>query len=378
MADAWPASKSVTSLSFGGYSLSKRLSFFVLIAPVAPLLGISLILNQMFTTLSFRIILSRLANSEPEAHTMCYKLRRLRRDILVIIGINQKKDFLRETRFIATTSVVLGISKSATLSPEYIDMKYGRGEVANIDDALILGDSTAENLRLVKLRRAGKLALLESRILPNYKHLRFVDGRSGKATIIIFVQAIGYVASTVYRAILHLPVSPIEAIGFAFTVLVIVHSLLHCLGVICQNPLVIYLNPKQERKMLEKCQSTPRWSDANIADCENVATVGMVVVGSVVVAFTIFVEWHVLRISSLDAIGPILFLLSFITQSFSHIILPRIKHLSSKRKFLFLYGSVMISFFGIVVSIVATIVNWQTDKFDTRTPALIRNFPFLG
>jgi hypothetical protein len=48
--------------------------------------------------------------------------------------------------------------------------------------------------------------------------------------------------------------------------------------------------------------------------------VGTVVVGSVVATFTILVEWHVLRITWLDAIGPILFLLSVIAQSFSFFI----------------------------------------------------------
>jgi hypothetical protein len=41
-------------------------------------------------------------------------------------------------------------------------------------------------------------------------------------------------------------------------------------------------------------------------------------------------------------------------------------------------GSFMISFGGIVVSIVATILNWQRDKFDSRTPSVIHNLPFLG
>jgi hypothetical protein len=43
----------------------------------------------------------------------------------------------------------------------------------------------------------------------------------------------------------------------------------------------------------------------------------MVVVASMVVAFTILVEWQVLKISLLGAIGPILFLLSLITLSLS-------------------------------------------------------------
>jgi hypothetical protein len=101
--------------------------------------------------------------------------------------------------------------------------------------------------------------------------------------------------------------------------------------------------------------------------------VGTVVVGSVVVAFTILVEWHVLRISWLDAIGPILFSLSLITQSFGIIIFTRYWKYSIAQtwetwEILLLIGSVLISFGGIVVSIVATILNWQTNKFDSRTP----------
>jgi hypothetical protein len=44
-----------------------------------------------------------------------------------------------------------------------------------------------------------------------------------------------------------------------------------------------------------------------------VALVGMVV-GNVVVAFTILVEWHVLKISLSNAIGAIFFLLALIMQ----------------------------------------------------------------
>ncbi len=142
----------------------------------------------------------------------------------------------------------------------------------------------------------------------------------------------------------------------------------------CQNPLVIYLNPTQEPKMLDKCEST-RWSYVDGVICATM--VGTVVVGSVVVAFTILVEWHVFKISWLDAIGPILFLISLITQLFSLALFSRYLDLSRWGALLFL-GSFMISFGGIVVSIVATILNWQTNKFDSRTPFVIHNLPFLG
>ncbi len=169
--------------------------------------------------------------------------------------------------------------------------------------------------------------------------------------------------------------SPIEAIGFAFSMLVIVHSLVHSLGAFCQSALVIYLNPTQEQELLDKCKST-RWSKADDEICDNAALVGMMVVGSVVVAFTILVEWRVLRISRLDAIGPIRFLLSLIIQLFSNIILSKYSDPSTWK--ILLFGTGLISFGGIVVSIVATIVNWQTNKFDSRTPSVIHNLPFLG
>jgi hypothetical protein len=264
MADAWPASKAATSLSSEGHSLSNRLMTFVVIAPVAPLFVIGLILEQMFTTLRFRQILRSSTNPElgPDTMSMSTKLRRVIGHILAIIfGINQPRAFLESTRIIATTYVVLGMSDSTKLPPTHINREHSPVKEDNMAYALTFGHKTAENSRLMELNEAGKLALLESSILPNYKQLRFVDGRSGIATLIIGVQAIGYVTSIVYRAIHHSPVSPIEAIGFSFNMLVLVHSLVHSVGM----------------------------------------------------AFTILVEWHVLKISLLNAIGPVLFFLSLIT-----------------------------------------------------------------
>jgi hypothetical protein len=244
-------------------------------------------------------------------------------------------------------------------------------------DALTFGHKTAENSCLMELYRAGKLALLESSVFSNYKQLRFLDGRSGIATLIIAVQAIGYVTSIVYRAIHHLPVSPIEAIGFAFSLVVILHSVVHSMGVMCQNPLVIYLNPTQEQEMLDKCEST-RWSFADVVNCDTEAILGTVVVETMVVAFTILVEWHVLRISWLDAVGPILFLFSIITQLLNTILSDCFYAFSREIYYLLKYVTMIISFTGIVISTVATILNWQTNKFDSRTPSVIHNLPFLG
>jgi hypothetical protein len=378
MADAWPAAKAFALVSDEA-SLLDRSSYFLLTGPLVPIFGIYLIVRHLFTTLRFRQILGSSTNPElaADATSMSYKLKRVIDDILVILfGINQPRAFLKSTRIAASTYIVLGMSDSTKLPSTHIHTHISPVKEDNMADALTLGHKTAENSCLMVLSRAGKLALLESSILPNYKQLRFLDGRGGIATLILAVQAIGYVTSIVDRAIHHLPVSPIEAIGFALSLLVIVHSLLHSVGIVCQNPLVIYLNPTQEQEMFDKCKST-RWSNVDNVICENAAIVGIVVVGSVVVTFTILVEWHVLKISWLDAIGPILYLLSLITQSFAIIIFTQ--HSDPPEWVAFLYvGATIISFGGIVVSIVATILNWPTDKFDSRTPFVIHNLPFLG
>jgi hypothetical protein len=85
-------------------------------------------------------------------------------------------------------------------------------------------------------------------------------------TFIIGVRTIGYITSIVHQAINHLSVSPIEFLGFFFSMLVILHSIVHSVGAICQNPLVKYLNPTQETEILDKYNST-RWFNNDSITC---------------------------------------------------------------------------------------------------------------
>jgi len=292
--------------------------------------------------------------------------------------IKQARGFLKNTRMAANTHIVLGISDSSTLPRTHLQRSDCRVKEENIADALTLGHKTGENSCLMELNVAGKLALLESSILPDYKQLRFLDGRSGIATGIICVQAIGYVASIVYRAIDHLPVSPIEAIGFSFNMFVIVHSFVHSMGATSQCPLLIYLNGTQEQQMIDKCKSI-RWSNADEKICGKRGLSGTVVVGSVVVAFTMLVEWQVLKISLLDGIGTIFFLASLVITQLVRSIIKSWKVWASEiEDSVDLFMCAMFSLGGIVVSTVATILNWHTSKFDSCTPSVIHNFPFVG
>jgi len=375
MADAWPASQAAASLN-GNNSLLERLYSCLKFGTVHPLDGLGLIFRQMSTTLRFRQILSSI-NPElaPDTMSISTKLGRVKHVILAtFFGTNQSRCFLKGTRMAANTRIVLGISDSKLLPPTHFDTDKSFLNEYSLVDALTLGHKTADNSWLMELNRAGKLALLESSILPNYRQLHLLDGRSGIATLIICVQATGYSTSIIYRAVHHLPVSPIEAIGFAFSMLVVFRSVFHSMGVIVENPLVIFLNPAQQEEMSHKCWST-RWLISDDTIVETAAMVAMVFMGSGVVAFTIFVEWHVLRISWLDAMGPILFSLSLITQLFFNIIVMKTSYRSTWTTLLF-WGCIMICFGGILVSIVATVLNWKTNKFDARTPWKI--FPFIG
>jgi hypothetical protein len=377
MADRWPVCKAESAVR--GFSLGTRWNIFIVLAPWAPMYGICELSEDLSMTLRFRQIVTSSINPELAADTtsMFNKFRRYVDDILVIMfGIKQPRGFLKNTRMAANTHIVLGISDSSTLPPTHLEPTDTPVKQKNIAYALTLGHKTAENSCLMELNVAGKLALLESSILPDYRQLRFLDGRSGIATLIICVQAIGYVTSIVYRASHYLPVSPIEAIGFSLSMLVIVHSLVHSLGATSHCPLVIYLNRTQEQQMIDKCKSI-RWSNADDLICDKTAILGMVVVGSVVVAFTILVEWQVVKISGPDAMGPFLFLLSLITQLLSFIIM-KTGWTSDIVHIMILTLCSIFSLSGIVVSIVATIRNWDTNKFDIRNPSVIHNLPFLG
>jgi hypothetical protein len=131
-------------------------------------------------------------------------LRRVVDDILVILfGFKHPRNFLNCTRIVASTYVVLGMSDSTRLPRTHIHAAHSPIKDDNMADALTLGHKVAENSCLMVLNEAGKLALLESDILPNYKELQFLDGRSDIATLIIGVQAIGYIISIIYRGIHH-------------------------------------------------------------------------------------------------------------------------------------------------------------------------------
>lgn len=131
--------------------------------------------------------------------------------------------------------------------------------------------------------------------------------------LIIGVQATRHMVSFIYWITKKIINEIYKIIVFVFSPLFI--SNVHNMGMLCQNLFVIYLNPKQEKEISSKCNSS-QWLDNDYNTCENVAIMGMTVVWIVVMVSTILIEWHVLKISWLDVVRLVLFLLAPIMQAF--------------------------------------------------------------
>jgi len=126
-----------------------RLGYLLLIVPVTPFSGISGILQNMFITFKFRQILRRPTNLALGPNSMSIKSNALRRvvdDILVILfGINQPLNFLKCTRIVASTYVVLGMSDSTKLPRTHIHAAHSSVKEDNMAFVLALGHKVVVN-----------------------------------------------------------------------------------------------------------------------------------------------------------------------------------------------------------------------------------------
>ncbi len=163
----------------------------------------------------------------------------------------------KAAKIIANCKVVLGTSEGKL--PE----THGTPILADIPDqerALVLGSRLPENSYIVQLNYKGKEALLRSGVLPGYRRLQFLQGNRSFAMVLNGMQAFGYVLAALVRVQTGLLVSPIENIGFTFSILVLMHSVSHFVAATCHRPLIVYLRPDQQQdEVFQMCEST-QWT----------------------------------------------------------------------------------------------------------------------
>ncbi len=164
---------------------------------------------------------------------------------------------IKAAKIIANCKVVLGTSEGKL--PE----THGTPILADITDqerALVLGSRLPENSYMVQLNYKGKEALLRSRVLPGCRRLQLLQGNRSFVMVLNGMQAFGYVLAALVRVQTGLLVSPIEAIGFTFSILVLMHSVSHSVAATCHRPLIVYLRPDQQQdEVFQMCEST-QWT----------------------------------------------------------------------------------------------------------------------
>ncbi|CAK9271106.1 unnamed protein product [Sphagnum jensenii] len=340
----------------------------------------------------------------------------------------QREDAKKAAKIIANCKIVLGTSEGK------LPQTHGTPILADMTDqesALVLGSRLPENSYMVQLNYKGKEALLRSGILPGYRSLQLLQGNRSFAMVLNGMQAFGYVFAALVRVQTGLLVSPIETIGFTFSILVVMHSVGHFVAARCHLPLIVYLRPDQQQdEVFQMCQST-QWTQYQFnkvifyKSFLGSSTVGMLLLMLVVTRFVTFYPAGTPAVHCITAddssrgllIGPVLFtffaflylginlstgslkvfqdrwrtrgdtLLPFrrrpdmAVENIVNDFIERIRGANVVRRGIwiliidctFSVGTVS----GMIIALVTTIVYWD-EKFAERTPGRVHIWPFIG
>ncbi len=399
MADAWGAS--------GGQSFGRKLMYVLCMGPILPVVGICYVLGNVANNL---ILCKNLQEQEQEEKeqdpTSTHHHHHQQSDSPSAAAAAARQS---AAKIISGCHVVLGTSKEKLPATHVNDDPLLQISSA-IPDALILGGRSKlqpqnSSYMVQVLNSAGKQALLRSNILTDYNNqLRFLQGRSGGIVIAITaIQGAGYILSVVYRAANALPVSPVEGLGFALSIAILVHATLHTVVITSHHPLVLYLSPEEEEKLLMVMRSEDSTSTSTQCSSESYAdhhsrtlyqkmALAVILMVGFVVAFTILVQLKLLRSSSsssssssfnsLNATGPILFIIALLGQTTGAFALwsdiPCLQDLA--------FVEIICAIFSVIamfVAVVATALNWHSSHFDmptTTTSSLGAHtlLPFVG
>jgi hypothetical protein len=401
MADAWGAS--------GGQSFGRKLLYVLCMGPILPVVGICYVLGNVANNFILCKNLQEREQEEKEQdRTSPPPHHQQQSDSPSAAAAAAARQ--SAAKIISGCHVVLGTSKEKLPATHVNDDPLLQISSA-IPDALILGGRSklqpqnSSSYMVQVLNSAGKQALLRSNILTDYNNqLRFLQGRSGGIVIAITaIQGAGYILSVVYRAANALPVSPVEGLGFALSIAILVHATLHTVVVTSHHPLVLYLSPEEEEKLLMVICSEDSTSTSTQCRSESYAdhqsrtlyqkmALAVILMVGFVVAFTILVQLKLLRSSSsssssssfnsLNATGPILFIIALLGQTTGAFALwsdiPCLQDLA--------FVEIICAIFSVIamfVAVVATALNWHSSHFDmpaTTTSSLGAHtlLPFVG
>jgi hypothetical protein len=296
-------------------------------------------------------------------------------------------------KFIAGTWVMVGVANPKTIPVEY---RLSNAPVYPAPDLVLnlagTGDPRFNRQWPIGLRfdvfllsYEGMQALLCSGVLNNADHqqLKFLGSETDLQTVIVILQAMSYITALVYRRIKQLKVSPIEGIGFAGSLLFLVHVFVqYGFGSESKKALLIYLTPRQEATIQDfwNRNKQSQWAGGSDPDCR--ALILTSVVGLVVMVVATWLLYPVLATKNkVDMLGHILFFGDFVLQVIFFFVYFRQVFVTRLHPTILvtpLLITAIMALAGVALAIYATIRHWHDEKFAIPTPLLGRYVPFIG
>ncbi len=252
MLDAWGQAEALVAFERWSFARCRRKVLWTIVLGLNPIVGTFYVLQTMVVTWKFR---ARLRKQRKENGNHSYEVAKAIADSWVAVGV-------------AKDTTIPDIYKMSPGMPVYPDPDLvlylagtgdprrveGTGDPRRVEDTGHTRRNTrawpeGSSFHFFLLNYEGMAALLRNDVLANvdYRQLRFLGRRTLLETVIIILQAISYIIAVVYRRAKHLHVSPVEGIGFTWSLLVVVDTFVqYFLGSRSQQALLIYLTPRQE------------------------------------------------------------------------------------------------------------------------------------
>jgi hypothetical protein len=385
MLDAWGQAEALVAFERWSFARCRRKVLWTIVLGLNPIVGTFYVLQTMVVTWKFR---ARLRKQRKENGNHSYEVAKAIADSWVAVGV-------------AKDTTIPDIYKMSPGMPVYPDPDLvlylagtgdprrveGTGDPRRVEDTGHTRRNTrawpeGSSFHFFLLNYEGMAALLRNDVLANvdYRQLRFLGRRTLLETVIIILQAISYIIAVVYRRAKHLHVSPVEGIGFTWSLLVVVDTFVqYFLGSRSQQALLIYLTPRQEDMIHDIDKNTKYGDGIDSGPWEWILTffVGFVVAGvATIPVLPVLAKKHTVYM-----VGHIMFFGDFVLQ-FIFLLMYRKKccgsHVDPDILLRLLVFPGIIASAGVVLIIIATKQHWHDEQFDNPTPSLGRYFPFIG
>lgn len=175
-------------------------------------------------------------------------------------------------------------------------------EVEDFSDALVVGHEVDRKETTIELTALGKEMLMRAGVLPPVERLKILQGNSGLAVAVSAAQGVGYIYGILVRVVQGRHVSPIEAIGFYLSIIILIKAMFHYFASSCHRPLLLFLDDKQEIELINKCR-------AHGSESPHIPGLTILIYGGIIIfpnGALLFLIINIVRFTSLTLVIPLI------------------------------------------------------------------------